>query len=296
MTITGWAMSECMGAGPDGGRKSVDPAAVENARFFRPATLPGVEVLQATFLTYRYPPHLHQAWTVAAVNGGAASFDLEGRRHIAPTGTVFVIPPGAVHTGEVASPDGLRYRVLYLDTAPGPASLPDLLATRPPHALPVVMRHERLAADLLRLHGSLDLPGRALEQGEMLACVTSQLTRLVDSSKPRGSRAARAAHPSVDRALTYIQDRWRDDFTLADLAIAAQLSPFHLARLFRQEIGMPPSAYRRALRVCAARRLLQSGLPPAEVAAECGFYDQSHLNRHFKLVTGVTPRQYAQAR
>lgn len=59
---------------------------------------------------------------------------------------------------------------------------------------------------------------------------------------------------------------------------------------------MPPSRYRRRLRVLAAQRLLRSGCQPADAAAEAGSYDQSHLNRHFKLVTGVTPRQYALAR
>jgi AraC-like DNA-binding protein len=58
---------------------------------------------------------------------------------------------------------------------------------------------------------------------------------------------------------------------------------------------MPPSAYRRALRVQAAQRLLRNGTPPARAAAECGFYDQAHLNRHFRRVTGVTPSQYASA-
>jgi AraC-like DNA-binding protein len=58
---------------------------------------------------------------------------------------------------------------------------------------------------------------------------------------------------------------------------------------------MAPSAYRWALRVRAAQRLLRAGHPPARVATDCGFYDQGHLNRHFKRATGVTPGQYATA-
>jgi len=34
---------------------------------------------------------------------------------------------------------------------------------------------------------------------------------------------------------------------------------------------------------------------PAQVAADCGFADQSHFTRHFKRLTGVTPAQYARA-
>jgi AraC-like DNA-binding protein len=39
--------------------------------------------------------------------------------------------------------------------------------------------------------------------------------------------------------------------------------------------------------------LLHEGLAPAHVAGAAGFYDQSHLSRHFKSVCGMTPGQYA---
>jgi AraC-like DNA-binding protein len=42
--------------------------------------------------------------------------------------------------------------------------------------------------------------------------------------------------------------------------------------------------------------LLAAGVPIARVAAETGFADQSHLARHFKHLTGVTPGQYRKGR
>lgn len=153
----------------------------------------------------------------------------------------------------------------------------------------MVLRHGELAADLARLHGLLVFPGRALEQGETVAAVTRELADLV-----RGCQGTepRPWHAGVGRALEYIRAHWREDFTLGDLAAAAQLSQFYLVRVFHRHVGVPPSAYRRALRVRVARDMLRAGAAPAEAAAECGFYDQPHLTRHFKLVTGVTPRQY----
>jgi AraC-like DNA-binding protein len=44
--------------------------------------------------------------------------------------------------------------------------------------------------------------------------------------------------------------------------------------------------------VYRARDLLRSGVPIAEAALRTGFVDQSHLNRHFKRIIGVTPGQY----
>ncbi|MFI9384650.1 helix-turn-helix domain-containing protein [Kutzneria sp. NPDC052558] len=45
-----------------------------------------------------------------------------------------------------------------------------------------------------------------------------------------------------------------------------------------------------------ARHLLLSGLPAGTVAVEVGFYDQSHLTRHFKRMLGVSPSRYARRR
>ncbi len=64
-------------------------------------------------------------------------------------------------------------------------------------------------------------------------------------------------------------------------------------RVFCKQVGLPPHAYLVQTRVARAKVLLSMRLPIAQVAADTGFTDQSHLNRHFKRIVGVTPRQYA---
>jgi AraC-like DNA-binding protein len=269
------------------------PNSAESARYFRPPALGGVEVLHASFVQHRYPEHLHDTWTIAKVDRGVATFGVHGRHYLAPEGTVFLIPPYAVHTGKSASADGYEYRVLYLDPVESEEEVGVPLPDRGDQRMPVLIRDRAFATGLDKLHNSIELPGRALEQGEILSSVASQLGGLVtEQREPLRARS----DPTVARALAYVHDRWRDDFALRELANDVGLSPYHLIRTFERQIGMSPSRYRRALRVLAARRLVKAGLPPAEVAAECGFYDQSHLNRHFKAATGVTPGQYANSR
>jgi AraC-like DNA-binding protein len=83
------------------------------------------------------------------------------------------------------------------------------------------------------------------------------------------------------------------DIDLATLAERAGLSRFQALRSFKRRYGLPPHAYQLCLRVTRARRMLLKGAAPADVAAHCGFVDQSHFNRHFKRIVGVTPTQYA---
>jgi AraC family transcriptional regulator len=81
---------------------------------------------------------------------------------------------------------------------------------------------------------------------------------------------------------------------LNDIAEAVHLSPFHVARLFKQALGVSPHQYLIQVRVNSARSLLSAGSGErslAEVASAVGFADQSHLTRHFKRLLGVTPKQ-----
>ena len=265
----------------------------DQARFLRPAGLRGVEALHATFFEHRYALHVHDTWTVAQVLAGAPRFELEGRCHTAPAGNIFIIPPEAVHDGEPATAGGYSYRVLYLE----PGALLSWSGDQwrsSGQRLPVIVNSARASDALTLAHAALLQRQARLEQGEALAGASRRIAELL-GRLPLTGRTHRSPHPAIQSARDYIDARWREDFTLDELASAVALSPFHLVRTFRDRVGMTPSAYRRALGVNAARRLLRSGVPLAQAALECGFYDQAHLNRHFKRVTGVTPGRYAAA-
>jgi AraC-like DNA-binding protein len=99
----------------------------------------------------------------------------------------------------------------------------------------------------------------------------------------------------VARARALIDQRYRDDHGLADLAAAARLPRHQLIRAFRRETGFTPHSYLVHRRVLAAKASLRHGLSPSEAAIDAGFFDQSHLTRAFKARLGVTPGAYRAA-
>lgn len=102
---------------------------------------------------------------------------------------------------------------------------------------------------------------------------------------------------AVTQALNFIHANYALDVSLADVAAAAHLSPYHLTRLFKKATGVSPHQYLIRVRVESARALLTAGAGKrslAEIAAAAGFADQSHLTRHFKRMLGVTPKQLRQ--
>lgn len=81
---------------------------------------------------------------------------------------------------------------------------------------------------------------------------------------------------------------------LAGLAESAGLTPAAFSRAFKSIFGLPPTRYFTRLRVELAAHRLHDPSPVSldRIATEFGFYDQSHLNRQFKRLLGVTPGEY----
>ncbi|MBD2460265.1 helix-turn-helix transcriptional regulator [Oscillatoria sp. FACHB-1407] len=95
----------------------------------------------------------------------------------------------------------------------------------------------------------------------------------------------------LHQAVDYIHEHLQHELTLADIAAVVQMSPFHFARLFKQSTGLAPHQFVIRCRVERAKELLLRGqMAIADIAIEVGFANQSHLNRHFKRIVGVTPK------
>jgi AraC family transcriptional regulator len=134
------------------------------------------------------------------------------------------------------------------------------------------------------------------ERADGGALVASSAPRETDVVAPSEIRGRNAVQPrAVADAVAFIHDNCTREISLGDIAAAARLSPFHLARVFKQALGVSPHQYLIQLRVNSARWLLSAGSGErslAELASAVGFADQSHLTRHFKRVLGVTPGQF----
>ena len=95
----------------------------------------------------------------------------------------------------------------------------------------------------------------------------------------------------------YIEDHLEDPLRLTDLARELGLSPSHFARAFRQSAGTTPHAHVVALRLRRARALLLgSEQSLGQIAVGCGFTDQAHLTRLFRLRFGEPPGAWRRRR
>jgi len=92
------------------------------------------------------------------------------------------------------------------------------------------------------------------------------------------------------RATDFLEAHLDGNVDLRQVAEICELSVSHFARAFKQSFRRPPYRWLIERRVDRARDLMRnSRLPLADIAIQCGFADQSALNRSFKRIHGVPP-------
>ncbi len=252
----------------------------------------GTQHLHAHYVTHAFTPHTHEEYVFAVVGAGAEAFRHRGAVHRISPGFVGLVNPGEVHTGYADTKGGWRYRTLYPSVETVARAAQSFSGdAHAPHFPQVVVYDPHLAALVRRYHRRSEFEGAlAVEEAflELLACAVTRyadgrFSAVRDLREPEAVRQVRdvlEAHP-------------QDDVTLGELGALTGLSPYALLRAFRRHTGLTPHSYRIQRRVEVAKARLLRGEAVAVVAADTGFYDQSHLGRHFKRIVGVTPRVFA---
>jgi AraC family transcriptional regulator len=118
-------------------------------------------------------------------------------------------------------------------------------------------------------------------------------------AEPGPARAGPAVRPGclaawqARRVVEYIEQHLGAKLTNEDIAAAIGLSKSHFSRAFKSTLGASPMAYVAGRRVERAKRMMVASAESlAEVALDCGFADQSHLNRQFRRAVGMSPGQW----
>ncbi|MHB1571910.1 MAG: helix-turn-helix transcriptional regulator, partial [Solirubrobacteraceae bacterium] len=102
--------------------------------------------------------------------------------------------------------------------------------------------------------------------------------------------------PEPTPAVAWADRRLREaagNLRIGDLAAELGCSRRYLTARFTAEVGLSPKAVARQLRFALVRaRLERDPAAIAEIAVAAGYYDQSHLNRDFRELTGITPSEF----
>jgi AraC-like DNA-binding protein len=248
-----------------------------------------LELVEACYIDFEFPRHWHDTYVIEVVEQGEDVCDCQGKTISAHAGEIIVINPHEAHTGRPLGAPPLKYRCFY-PTIAMMREVSGIDSAEFVPQFPNVLSDTRLARMLLRVHLFANGKSPALQSQTLLH---DALSSLVERHALGGSfRDGCFQPPLIKNVKEYLSDNFSENVTLDDLSRVSGMSPFHLLRTFRSTVGLAPHEYLISVRIERARALLMRGVDIARVACETGFCDQSHLNKHFKRILGITPGQY----
>ncbi len=236
-----------------------------------------------------FEPHRHDTYAIGITTAGVQTFRYRGANRVCLPGQLHILHPDETHDGAAGTSDGFGYRIFYLAPelvrrALGDRPLP--FVAEPVHELIPLTRPVAAALD------DIDEEISDLAQVDIIAAVADTLRSL--SGRPGGGHAGIDVR-AVELVRDYLTEHARERTPASTLERVAGADRFTIARHFRRAFGTSPDRYRAMRRVALARAAIERGLPLAQVAAEAGFADQSHMTRQFKRAYGLAPARWARA-
>ena len=244
------------------------------------------------------PKQSHNEYQIRLSLDFPGVYGYRGATHAVPVGSLSVVHPGEVHSArdpqERLAPSS--FRMMYAEPALLARAAAEVTGRREAQPFfhdPVIL-DESLAWDFLRLHVALEGGRPGARTGRASGLHSDAARGASRGGPPRASSRPGAAggrvgpgvpggQPRAERAAGRARQPGKPEPVPpgAGLPGRGRDAPARLP-----DAGAPASGRR-------ARSLLLRGWPPARVAHQTGFADQSHLTRRFKRLVGVTPGRYA---
>lgn len=102
----------------------------------------------------------------------------------------------------------------------------------------------------------------------------------------------RISHPRLRQVVEMMEANLETPVPIRELAAAVDLSTRQLERLFRSQLGTTAKKHYLERRLQKARRLLaHSALSVTEISLSCGFQQQGHFSRQYRLAFGENPSE-----
>lgn len=279
-------MKEAIGQSDDPG---IERLCKRREHFIAAPTTKGIERIEAQFYGNMFSPHRHDTYALGITMQGVQTFNYRGEYRASNPGNVIILHPDEIHDGGAGTDDGLQYRMLYLEPALLRCGL-----DHDAHPLPFVSEpviHDPVLWSILApVLGELESDVDPLLRDQFVSDIARRLSQHAKAplKNPRFN-----ATNSMEQVRAFLEDNFDRPVQSSELEQVAGMDRFRLIRHFRTRFATTPYRYLMMRRLQKARALIAMGQPLAGIAAETGFSDQSHFNRHFRQAYGVSPGRWA---
>ncbi|WP_444628928.1 helix-turn-helix domain-containing protein [Halomonas sp. AOP22-C1-8] len=245
-----------------------------------------IERMEAFFSGHGFTPHRHDTYALGITLNGVHGFNYRKSLRYSLPGNAVVIHPDELHDGEAGTEEGFHYKILYIS----PETIQRVLGGRPlPFVAEGVSSDPRIISAISRMLVHLDTRLDSLEEDDGIFDIVQALEDVSGQAR----RRRRVDYKAAELARQFMLDACAEEVTMVRLEQVAGMDRWSLSRDFRALFGTSPYRYLTLRRLDKARRMIGAGVALVEVAATCGFTDQSHMTRHFSNAYGLPPGRWA---
>lgn len=251
----------------------------------------GIEAYRLSGIVQKFPNHFHDFYVIGFIEGGKRHLWCKGREYDLQAGDLILFNPRDNHYCAPVGGQPLDYRAVnirpevMLDAAREIAGK----EVSPRFTQNVVYQSEAAAA-VGAVYDAILSDAPRLEKEEAFFYLLEQI--LQDYSGSFEALDQDEPDAQIQLLCAYLEQHFSENITLEDMLSMTSFGKSYLLRSFTKQVGVSPYRYLQTIRIGKAKKLLEQGLEPIDVAGLAGFSHQSHFTNFFKSFIGLTPKQY----
>lgn len=250
-----------------------------------------VEAYRFEGVMQKFPNHFHDYYVIGFIEKSKRYLLCKGQEYVIQPGDILLFNPGDNHTCQQISEEPLDYRCLNIQ--------PDIMRKTSSEimekdCLPIFMENvlfrSDLAVSLRELHQMIMEKRTDFKKEELFLFLLEQL--ITEYSDITSASAQEETSLEMKTVCDYFEKNYAQSISLDQLSSLTGMSKYHLLHCFTKQKGISPYSYLETVRINHAKKFLEQGETPTDVAFMTGFNDQSHFTNFFKKLIGLTPKQY----
>lgn len=239
----------------------------------------------------KFPNHFHKYYVIGFIENGQRYLSCKNKEYTIAPGDLLLFNPRDNHTCEQIDGKTLDYRCINIQPEIMSKVVFEIMGRDySPYFTPQVVFHSELVSLLKELHLMIMQEEKDFRKEEIFFFLLDQLIEEYteqDITSPKAEQSTEAK-----AVCEFLEQNYMKNITLDDLSNLTGLSKYYLLRSFTKQKGISPYSYLETIRIDKAKKLLEQGVLPIDVAFQTGFTDQSHFSNFFKKFIGLTPKQY----
>lgn len=241
-------------------------------KYFHSSQYP-IEFVLSENINKEFSPHNHAShYIISLCIKGNVSATLKNKSLLLKENDFFTVPPFMPHT--VSLTDTSILVSLCMDNS----FIEDYSSQKGTEILEMLLLSPKIQKWITKPQTALFLQS------------VSYVYELHDTHKEVNSPAA------IENDMLILGDRLTSDFSdslpLDNLAKDLYLSKYYLIRKCKKNLGLTPHKFHLQSRIRQSQTLLLANKSVTEASIDTRFYDQSHFDRAFKNIVGISPTEY----